>query len=96
MDNNIIDITPRNALPMTAVLKTPKRQEIKDIRRDEVWRILSVLEGRNRLLVEILWNTGARVSEVLELTPQAVNFDDGTITIRTLKKKRGFPERGKT
>jgi len=95
VDNNIIDIIPRNALPMTAVLKTAKGQEIKYIRRDEVWRILSVLEGRDRLLVEILWNTGARVSEVLELTTQAVNFDDGTITIRTLKKKKRLPKKGK-
>ena len=88
MDNNIIDITPCNVLPMSAVFKTANGQEINNIRRDEVQRIMSVLEGRDRLMVEALWNTGGRISEVLELTSQAVNFDDGTITIRTLKKKK--------
>ncbi|RZB32081.1 MAG: hypothetical protein SRB1_01700 [Desulfobacteraceae bacterium Eth-SRB1] len=48
MDNNIIDITPCNVLPMPAVLKTANGQEIKYIRRDEVQRIMSVLEGRDR------------------------------------------------
>ena len=39
MDNNVIDITPCNVLPMSAVLKTANGQEIKYIRRDEVQRI---------------------------------------------------------
>ena len=95
MDNNIIDVTSCNVLPMPAVLKTANGQEIKYIRRDEVQRIMSVLEGRDRLMVEALWNTGGRISEVLELTSQAVNFDDGTITIRTLKKKKRLPKNGK-
>lgn len=95
MDNNIIDITPCNVLPMPAVLKTANGQEIKYIHRDEVHGIMSVLEGRDRLLVELLWNTGGRISEVLELTSQAVNFDNETITIRTLKKKKRLPKKGK-
>jgi len=95
MNNNIIDITSCNVLPMIGVLKTANGQEIKYIRRDEVQRIMSVLEGRDRLMVEALWNTGGRISEVLELTSQAVNFDDGTITIRTLKKKKRLPKKGK-
>ena len=95
MDNNIIDITPCNVLSMPAVLKAANGQEIKYIRRDEVQRIMSVLEGRDRLMVETLWNTGGRISEVLELTSRAVNFDEGTITIRTLKKKNGFLKKGK-
>ena len=65
MDNNIIDITSCNVLPMPPVLKTANGQEIKYIRRDEVQRIMSVIEGRDRLMVEALWNTGARISEVL-------------------------------
>ncbi len=78
-----------------AVLKTPTGREIKYIRPYEVHRILSALEGRNQLLVEILWNTGARVSEALELTPGAVNFHESTVTIRTLKKKRRLSRKAK-
>jgi len=78
-----------------AVLKTKTGREIKYIRRHEARRILSVLEGRDQLLVEVLWNTGARVSEGLELTPASVNFNEGTITIRTLKKKRKLPKQAK-
>ena len=57
--------------------------------------MLSFLEGRDRLLVEVLWNTGARVSEVLELTPSSIDFHQATITIRNLKKKRKLPKKAK-
>ncbi len=95
MDDNIIDITPCNVLPMPAVLKTADGQEIKYMRRDEVQRILSILEKRDRLLVEVLWNTGARVSEALELTPESVNFNQGKVTIRSLKKKKRLSKKAK-
>ncbi|MBW2083851.1 MAG: site-specific integrase [Deltaproteobacteria bacterium] len=78
-----------------AVLKTSSGKEIKYIRRHEVQRILSCLQGRpacrsgrDRLLVEVLWNTGARISEVLELTAESVNFNQHTITIRSIKKRK--------
>jgi integrase len=78
-----------------AVLKTRTGHEIKYIRPHEVHRMLSFLEGRDRLLVEVLWNTGARVSEVLELTPSSIDFHQATITIRSLKKKRKLPKKAK-
>lgn len=78
-----------------AVLKTRTGKVIKYIRRDEVHRMLSVLEGRDKLLIEMLWNTGARVSELLSLTPGSVNFAEGTVTVRTLKKKRTLPRKAK-
>ena len=79
-----------------AVLKTRSGREIKYIRPHEAQRLLSALgEGRDQLLVEVLWNTGARVSEALELTPASVNFDEATVTIRTLKKKRRLPKKAK-
>jgi len=71
-----------------AVLKTSSGKEIKYIRKHEVKRILSCLQGRDRLLVEVLWNTGARISEVLELTAGSVNFNQHTITIRSIKKRK--------
>jgi site-specific recombinase XerD len=78
-----------------AVLKTRTGREIKYIRPHEVHSLLSFLEGRDRLLVEVLWNTGARVSEGLELTPESINFSQGTITIRSLKKKKRLPKKAK-
>ena len=79
-----------------AVLKTRTGREIKYIRPHEAQRLLSALgEGRDQLLVEVLWNTGAKVSEALELTPASVNFDEATVTIRTLKKKRRLPKKAK-
>jgi site-specific recombinase XerD len=78
-----------------AVLKTRTGREIKYIRPHEVHRLLSFLEGRDRLLVEVLWNTGARVSEVLELTPSSIDFHQATVTIRSLKKKRRLPKKAK-
>ena len=78
-----------------AVLKTKTGREIKYIRQDEVHRLLAVLEGRDRLLVEVLWNTGARISEVLELAPSSVDFNEGLVTIRTLKKKKRLPKKAK-
>jgi len=85
------DIIPYEATP-PAVLTTPGGHEIKYIRREEVRRVLSVLEGRDKLLIQVLWNTGARISEVLELTPASVNFTEGAITVRTLKKKKRLPK----
>ena len=78
-----------------AVLKTRTGREIKYIRSHEAHKVISVLQGRDQLLVEILWNTGARVSEVLELTRASLNFDEATVTIRTLKKKKRLPKKAK-
>lgn len=76
-------------------IKTRGGKEIKYIRREEARRVISILKGKDRLLVEILWNTGARIGEVLELSPKAVDFDNKTITIRSMKKKKTLPREGK-
>lgn len=39
---------------------------------DEVRRILAQLEGRNRLIIEVLYGSGLRVNECLQLRLQAV------------------------
>jgi len=45
--------------------------------------------ARDRTLCETLHWTGCRPSELLEITPARVDLCGGTITIRTLKKRRG-------
>lgn len=78
-----------------AVLKTPEGKEIRYIGPDEAKKIISLLKGRDQLLIETLWNTGARVSEILELTPSSFNFNESTVTIRSLKKKKRLPKEAK-
>lgn len=44
--------------------------------------------ARDRTLCETLHYTGCRPSELIEITPARVDFSGGTVTIRTLKKRR--------
>jgi len=48
--------------------------------------MLSVLEGRERLLLELLWYTGARVSEVIN--SRVGDITDTGIVLRNLKQRR--------
>lgn len=73
-----------------------------DIPRYLLWPEIAVLLGylpdlRQRLLVETLWNTGARLNEALALTPSDFFFNDDMpfVRVRTLKQRaprsRGRP-----
>jgi integrase len=95
MSTDAIEILPAVYEETLPVLKTQDGREIKYIRRDEVHRMLLFLEGRDKLFVDLLWNTGARVSETLGITPGTVDFNESTITVRTLKKKKRLPKKGK-
>ena len=44
--------------------------------------------ARDRTLCETLHFTGCRPSELLEITPARVDLASGTITIRSLKKRK--------
>jgi integrase len=44
--------------------------------------------ARDRTLCEVLHWTGCRPSEALEITPSRVDLSGGTITLRSLKKRR--------
>ena len=44
--------------------------------------------ARDRTLCETLHFTGCRPSELLEITPARVDLSGGTITIRSLKKRK--------
>ncbi|MDO9528730.1 MAG: tyrosine-type recombinase/integrase [Syntrophales bacterium] len=77
------------------ILKDRNGREIKYLGQDEAHKILSLLKGQYHLYAEVLWNTGMRSGEALELTPQAINYDDNTITVRSLMKKDKLPKKGK-
>ncbi|MGB6229335.1 MAG: tyrosine-type recombinase/integrase, partial [Litorimonas sp.] len=44
--------------------------------------------ARDRTLCETLHHTGCRPSELVEITPSRVDLSGGTVTIRSLKKRR--------
>ena len=53
---------------------------------DEVVRILGFLEGEHRLFAQLLYGTGMRISEGLQLRVKDLDFDHGTIIVREGKE----------
>ncbi len=53
--------------------------------RNEVAIVLSQLQGRDKLLVELIYGTGMRLSECLRLRVKEVDFSRNEITIRSGK-----------
>jgi integrase len=49
---------------------------------------LGSLDWSERLFILVMIWTGARISEVLSLTPQSFQFETGILAIRTLKRRR--------
>jgi len=80
---------PRHPKPLPAVLLDPK----------EVRRLLAQpnlhnpLGFRDRVIFEVFWSTGMRVSELLGLEVADVRFEEGLITLRAPKgrKDRSVP-----
>lgn len=51
--------------------------------------------ARDRTLCETLHYTGCRPSELIEITPARIDLSGGTVTLRTLKKRKdssGYPK----
>ena len=80
----IADREPLAAAQCAAVLSIPNKKaptrEIRDLDEEEISAILSQpnrskIEGqRDHALLAVLYNTGARIQEALDLTPQAVRW----------------------
>lgn len=49
---------------------------------EEVARILCLLDGEHRLFAQVLYGTGMRINEGLQLRVKDVDFDRGTIIVR--------------
>ncbi len=58
---------------------------------DEVVRILGFLEGEHRLFAQLLYGTGMRISEGLQLRVKDLDFDHGTIIVRRARAPRIGP-----
>ena len=52
--------------------------------------------ARDRTLCETLHYTGCRPSELIEITPARIDLSSGTVTIRTLKKRKDRSGQQKT
>jgi site-specific recombinase XerD len=81
----VADREPLLAAHCAAVLRIPIKQapklEVRDLDEDEITAILaqpdcSKLEGqRDHVLLAVLFNTGARIQEALDLSPHAVRLE---------------------
>ncbi len=73
-----------------AFAKKPKRLPVV-LTVDEVEQIVSQLHGTKRLMVELLYGTGMRLTEVLRLRVKDLDFNRQLITVRDAKgnKDRG-------
>ena len=49
---------------------------------EEIGRILALLEGEHRLFAELLYGTGLRITEGLQLRVKDIDFDRGAIIVR--------------
>jgi len=81
----VADREPLAAAQCAAVLGIPTKKapvtEVRDLDEDEISAILaqpdrSKLEGqRDHVLLAVLYNTGARIQEALDLSPQAIRWE---------------------
>lgn len=76
-------------MPLSAELKDPKTGERKYLDRDERRAFLEAtqhMEARKKYYCQLLYYTGCRLSEALELRYNSFDFKRGYVTIRTLKQ----------
>jgi site-specific recombinase XerD len=81
----VADREPLASAQCAAVLRIPTKQapkpEVRDLDEDEITAILtqpdrSKIEGqRDHVLLAVLFNTGARIQEALNLSPQALRLE---------------------
>ncbi len=60
---------------------------------DEVRRVLTLLEGEHRLLAQLLYGTGMRITEGLQLRVKDVDFERRTLIVRCGKGGKGGKDR---
>lgn len=60
---------------------------------EQVEKVIGAANGnlRDHLFLALLWETGARKGELLELTPQDVDWGHGALVMNILKRKRRKP-----
>jgi integrase/recombinase XerD len=75
---------------MSSYLKRPGTGELEHITEDEARQMIGEAPDRTKqLLFKMLWQTGARISEILEISPSDVNFEESMVTIHRKKRTDG-------
>lgn len=69
-------------------LARKKRHVPTVLTQEEVAEVLSQLEGRNRIIVQLMYGSGLRVGECLRIRVQDVNFDRLSLTIHNGKGRK--------
>ena len=69
-------------------LATKQRQLPTVLSPSQVGQILSQLSGRNRLIIELLYGSGIRVSECLRLRVQDVDLNRLSLNVRDGKGRK--------
>ena len=69
----------------------PSRRLPVVLTRMKWFRILGFLEGEHRLFAQLLYGTGMRIGEGLQLRVKDLDFDHGTIIVREGKGSRIGP-----
>lgn len=69
-------------------LATRQRQLPAVLSKDEVKRIVEQLSGRNRLIIELLYGSGLRVNEALQLRVQDIDLQRCALTVRNGKGRK--------
>ena len=75
------------SLPWMEAIGRPRREPRLPVvlSVDEVTRILALLQGEQRLFAQLLYGTGMRITEGLQLRVKDVDFEQRTIVIRAGK-----------
>ena len=71
---------------MTATLRARRGQKLPVVlSTDEVRAILGQLRGTRRIMIELIYGGGLRLSELVLLRVKDIDFDAGTVTVRSGK-----------
>jgi len=65
-------------------MQDPKQYITKD---QALAAIAATKNQRDELLLSLLWYTGARVTELLQIPVSRINFEESCVTIKSLKKR---------
>jgi len=76
------------ALPPRGIARLVEAKLPKYLTRDEVGRLLAACgSARDRLILRMMWETGVRVSELLALTADSIDFVGEVVQVVTLKRR---------
>ena len=72
-------------------IKTPKAEQSlpKPLMKEEIKKLIEVTQNeKHRLLIELLYSTGLRVSEAVKLKFDQINFEENTLFVRNGKGRK--------